>query len=386
VPDRIWDGDPELRAEADAHRARYRAAKGHDDEWRELEVIRFADMQPRLDGRPLVKRFLERQQISIWIGQSGCGKTFLMLDLSLHVAAGLDWFGRRVEQGVVVYVAAEAGRSIINRVAAFRREHKLEGQDIPFVAVTSSVDLCHAAVGDVDRLIAAIREAAQGRVVALVVIDTVSRALAGGNENAPDDMGAFMRSMDRLRDELQTHIAAVHHLGKEAAKGGRGHSLLRCGVDTEIEIDRSEATGIATAIITKQRDGPTDDQIAFQLRQVVLGLNEDRHPVTSCVVDPVAVSLTNARARPKLSAAQARALKLLIDALARDGQTPPTSGHIPANTSCVPEALWRRYCYAGQIAESDKPDAKQKAFKRAADALLDKDYIGKWGEFVWIVP
>jgi hypothetical protein len=25
----------------------------------------------------------------------------------------------------------------------------------------------------------------------------------------------------------------------------------------------------------------------------------------------------------------------------------------------VPEALWRRYCYAGQIAESDKPDANR---------------------------
>jgi hypothetical protein len=37
----------------------------------------------------------------------------------------------------------------------------------------------------------------------------VSRVLAGGNENAPDDMGALVRSLDRLRDELHCHVCAV---------------------------------------------------------------------------------------------------------------------------------------------------------------------------------
>jgi hypothetical protein len=222
---------------------RGRKPNGLDNEWRELELIRFADIQPRLDGRPLVKGFLEREQISLWVGETGCGKTFLLLDLSLHLAAGLDWFGRKVEQGFVVYVAAEAGRSIVNRVAAFKVAHGFNGRDIPFVAVTSPVDLCHAAGGDVDRLIDAINEAAQGSPPVLVVIDTVSRALSGGNENAPDDMGAFVHSLDRLRDELHCHPAAVHHFGKETSKGSRGHSLLRCGIDTEVEIIRDPAKG-----------------------------------------------------------------------------------------------------------------------------------------------
>jgi KaiC/GvpD/RAD55 family RecA-like ATPase len=386
VPDRIWDSHEELRAEADAHRTRYRQANGRDDGWRELEVIRFADMQPRLDGRPLVKGFLEQQQISLWVGQTGCGKTFLVLDLALRIAAALYWFGRKVEPGFVVYVAAEAGRSIVNRVAAFKRAHGLEDKDIPFVAVTSPIDLCNPAAGDVERLIEVISEAAQGEQVVLVVIDTVSRALAGGNENAPDDMGAFVRSMDRLREELGCHVAAVHHFGKEAAKGSRGHSLLRCGVDTEIEISRDTATGIATATITKQRDGPADNEIAFQLRQIDLGKNEDGDPVTSCVVNPIVTSPLKGRAKPKLPPAPKRALELLTDAIAREGSVPAANNHIPSNTSCVTENLWRDYCYQGAISGSDKADAKQKAFKRAAKALLAAGRIGKWGDLIWVVP
>jgi AAA domain len=307
------------------------------------------------------------------------------LDLALHVAAGFDWFGRKVEQGAVVYVAAEAGRAILNRVAAWRIAHGLDRKDIPFAAVTSPIDLCHAAAGDVDRLIATIQGAGLGPP-ALLNIDTLSRTLAGGSENAPDDMGALVRSVDSLRDELRCHVQLIHHSGKDQSRGSRGHSLLRCAVDTEIETARDHITGTSTATVTKQRDGPTTGQIAFRLRQIVLGMNQDGQPVTSCVLDALALPLTKPRAKHRLPAAQARALELLKDALARHGQIPPANDHTPANTPCVSEALWRRCCYAGQIAESDKPDAKQKAFKRSAQELLTKGYIGKSDEFVWIVP
>src|SRR4029077_17957575 len=121
---------------------------------------------------------------------------FLCLDLALRVAAGIDCFDRKVYQGAVIYVATEAGRSIINRVAAFKIARHLEDDDSPFFAVPSPVDLCHADVGDIERLIGTIRDAVTDSDVALIVIDTVSRALAGGNENAPDDMGSFVRSLD----------------------------------------------------------------------------------------------------------------------------------------------------------------------------------------------
>jgi KaiC/GvpD/RAD55 family RecA-like ATPase len=371
--------DEELREQE--RRRRRRQANGYDDDRRELELVRFADMQPRLDGRPLLKGMLEREQISVIYGEAGCGKTFFALDAALHVTAGLEWFGRRVNQGAVVYVAAEAGRSIINRVVAWRTAHGLDKHDLPFAVVTSSIDLCHAEAGDVGRLIHAIRAAEIGPIV-LLIIDTVSRVLAGGNENSPDDMGSLVRSLDRLRNELHCHVAAVHHVGKDTSKGTRGHSLLHCAVDTEIEVVRDDATGISTATVTKQRDGPTEGQIAFRLRQIELGRDQDDESVTSCIVEPTDELLK--RRQGKLRPAQARVLELLVDAIARNGKTPSANEHIPADTACVSEQLWRECCYRGQITASADQGAKQKAFKRAAEALIAAGRVGKWGDLVWI--
>jgi KaiC/GvpD/RAD55 family RecA-like ATPase len=347
-----------------------------------IELVRFADMKPRLDGRPLVKGLLDREQTSLVFGESGCGKTFLALDIGLHVAAGEEWFGRRVEPGGVVYVAAEAGRSIVNRVAAFKQARGLDG-NVPFAAVTSPIDLCHVQAGDIDRLIALIHEAADLAPLALVTIDTVSRVLAGGNENSPEDMGALVHSLDRLRDELHCHVLAVHHTGKDQSRGSRGHSLLHCAVDTEIEVVRDSGAGISTADVTKQRDGATTGRIAFRLRQVELGLDLDGEPITSCVVECAEDEDIPRRPAHRLSPAQGRALQLLADAIDTAGEVPPVSNHIPQSTRCVPEALWREYCYRGAISAGDQ-DAKQKAFKRAAEALVIVGRVAKWEPWVWL--
>jgi KaiC/GvpD/RAD55 family RecA-like ATPase len=382
MPDRTWDSDPELGAEADAHRAHNRQANGGAEEWREFELIRFSDMRPRLNGRPLVKGWLEQEQISVIYGEAGCGKTFLALDCALHIAARLDWFGHTVGGGAVVYCAAEAGRGIVNRVAAWGMEHGFDNKDIPFAAVTNSIDLCHSAVGDVDKLVATIR-AAGLEPLALLIVDTASRALAGGNENAPDDMGALVRSVDRLRDELHCHVVLVHHTGKDQSRGARGHSLLRAAVDTEIEVTRWP--DLSSATITKQRDGISGERVSFRLRQVELGHDEDGDPVTSCVVEPSDETAKGRSPKARLSPAQARALELLGEAIARAGEVPAGCGdHIPAGRHCVGESLWREYCYAGQISDSDKPDARRRAFARAAKALVAASHVGKWQTWVWI--
>jgi KaiC/GvpD/RAD55 family RecA-like ATPase len=396
VPDRIWDSDPELHAVAEAERKRYRQHQANSGvgERRELVLVRFADMQPRLDGRPLVKGLLDCEQISVIYGDAGCGKTFFALDLGLHVAAGLDWFGRKVEHGAVGYVAIEAGRSIFNRVAAWGIHHGLEGKEIPFAAVTSPIDLCHAEDGDdVDRLVAQIRSEALDPL-ALLVVDTVSRALAGGNENAPDDMGALVRSVDRLRDELRCHVALIHHTGKEQSRGSRGHSLLRCAVDTEIEVARYQVTGISTATVTKQRDGATDGQIAFRLRQVELGRNQDGDPVTSCVVEPSdETPPKRATKSTALPAGGKIALTTLQKAIAEAGKEAPASNHIPPRARVVDVETWRYYHYAGTASDGDGAtadarkkvaDARKKAFQRAREHLQAAGAINIHADLVWI--
>src|SRR5262249_28464479 len=236
------------------------------------------------------------------------------------------------------------------------------------------------------RVLDAIRCAELTEPVGLIIIDTLSRAMAGGDENSSEDMGEFVMNVDRLRSWTGAHILIVHHLGKDASRGARGHSLLHAAVDTEVTITRDSATGISTATVTKQRELPTFGQIYYRLRSVELGRDQNDRPVTSCVVEPAeGIDTGNGKSKNNLSPAAKRALDLLIDAVARHGQIPPTNGHIPAGQPCVLESYWRECCYAGQISDSNSQDAKQKAFKRAAEALVAAGRVGKWGDWVWVV-
>lgn len=245
------------------------------------------DVAPTLDNRDFVEDLLTEKGLSVLYGESNSGKTFLASDLALHVATGLDWFGREVERGAVIYVPGEGAFGIRNRVVAWRQEHRIDLK-IPLAVTDRGIDLLNDD-GDAMavRALAAQVTETTGLPVRLIVIDTLSRAMAGGNENAPDDMGALVRNADLLREATGAHVMFVHHSGKDRAAGARGHSLLRAAVDTEIEVAKDGDT--TTATVKKQRDLPVDGTFAFTLGVVELGTNQRGKPVTSCVVRPTEV-------------------------------------------------------------------------------------------------
>ena len=88
----------------------------------------FADIEPRLDGLWLIKKLLPAIGLALIYGHPGSGKSFLALDFAFHVSLGWPWNGRRVHRGLVVYVGAEGGNGLRNRIVAFRRHHDLKGK------------------------------------------------------------------------------------------------------------------------------------------------------------------------------------------------------------------------------------------------------------------
>lgn len=242
-----------------------------------LHYVRFEDAKADTSAPYLIDGLIDQGAMSVLYGDSNSGKTFIALDLSHHIATGRDWRGKRVRRGMVVYVAAEGGRSIRKRLAALRGRYG--AQDVDLVLVPCPVDLLRTN-GDTSKLIELIREAETeyGEQAALVVIDTLSRAMAGGNENAPDDMGSFVLNVDKIRAAVRAHVLIVHHTGKDAAKGARGHSLLRAATDTEIEVaDR-------TISVTKQRDMDYGEPFPFDLEVVTVGATDEGAAITSCIV------------------------------------------------------------------------------------------------------
>lgn len=241
------------------------------------ELLRDIRLSP--DVRAVVKRLLDTASLAVLFGDSNSGKSFFALDLGLHVALGWPWRGRRVSPGAVVYVAAEGGHGVRKRVVAFRQHYDLGELNVPFFLVPSAVNLLDPAA-DTGPLIELVKDAEAncGLPCVLIVIDTLARAMVGGDENSSEAMGAFIANADRIRESIGAAVVLVHHTGKDRSKGARGHSSLRAAVDTEIQIADSVAT------VTKARDSERAAPMPFRLHVVDLGTDADGDPITSCVV------------------------------------------------------------------------------------------------------
>src|ERR1051326_1251181 len=172
--------------------------------------------------------------LSVVAGQPGIGKSFLALDWSLAIANGRPWLGHEVNAGHVIYVSAEGGSGIKNRIRAWKRHHEVERCPL-FRGLLEPVNLPEPA--DVSSLLERIR--VLDSPPELVVIDTMARCFGGGDENAPKDMNAFITGADRIRAATGATILVVHHMPKNAATL-RGHSSLNGAADAVMFTARLE--------------------------------------------------------------------------------------------------------------------------------------------------
>ena len=350
---------------------------------RGLSFKLFRNITPSFEQTGLVRGYLDRGAMSVCYGESNSGKTFFVLDLAFHVAMGREWDGRHVEQGAVVYVAAEGGRGIEQRIQALKIHHGLHDVDVPLALVACPVDLLSPAA-DAAALIELVRDVEQqtGQPVALIVIDTLARAMAGGDENAFKDMSAFVANVDRLRNETGAHVSIIHHSGKDTSRGARGHSSLRAATDTEIEISNNTAT------ITKQRDQEMARPIGFRLQPVEIGTGSDGATIMSCVVVHQSPTAAGDFARKEPTGNAAVALGVLERLIKTEGETAPEAHPFMQGHAAVRAERWKEAYLSGQTTMSGhkKPDTLRKQFERASDTLIALGHIHVERGFVSVLP
>lgn len=239
-------------------------------------------------GFPLFKHLINRETVAVIFGPSNCGKSFLALDCALHLAAGLDWAGYRCkEKMAVLYICAESGSSFGRRVVAARRKLKLPENvplhEIPFAYYIARLDLLNSKehLKEIERLVDEL-EKISGFKCGLVVIDTLSAAFGGGNENG-EDMTKFVNNMADIKFNKKVTTLIIHHEGKKKNADARGHSSLKCNIDTEIRVtpdDNKKNKGAFAS--TKQKDDAIGKPTQFGLNIVELGRDEDGELVTTC--------------------------------------------------------------------------------------------------------
>lgn len=228
--------------------------------------------------RWLVRGVLPADGLAALYGASGSGKSFLALDLCAAVASGEpEWFACRVKAAPVVYVALEGEAGFSQRVKAWQLHH---GRDLPdaLCFVMQALDLRNS--DDVSEIAGAVTAA--GAAGGLLVIDTLNRAARGADENSVVDMGEIIAAAKGVQTKLGGLVLLVHHSGKDATKGLRGHSSLHAALDAAIEVTRVD--GRWDWRIAKSKDGDDSKTHPFKLEVVEIGEHDDGEPITSCVV------------------------------------------------------------------------------------------------------
>jgi hypothetical protein len=338
------------------------------------------DAEPVLTSSYLVKGWLGRGQMSVVYGPSNVGKSFFCLDMALCVSASVEWQGSKVKGGPVLYLATEGGNAFQSRCVALRKQYGIF--DAPLAVRPSPVDLLRPEA-DLASLIELCKqiEADMGKPLAMIVIDTLSRAMAGGDENGPTDMTSFIANADALRDVTGAHIMIVHHSGKDTAKGARGHSSLRAATDTEIEL---EVDGkMRTANATKQRDLEPQDPFVFTLKVHELGKDEDGDAVTTCTIEQADPDDVADMQQKRPSGANQKIIVSAFKQLRGEGVgfANPTGAGWPESGQfwCISENELRKFA-SGKMTSTNASSAYATAMK----ALLGSGYMVQNEGFVWV--
>jgi hypothetical protein len=361
-------------------------------------VIMFDDIE-NTPKEHVVEGLLGAGEISALFGAPGSGKSVLAQDIGLHIAAHMKWHGRVVKGGAVLYVALERPAVVKRRALAFRIKHGVRG--LPFGILPGGLlDLRDQKAAAAIVAAAHALTASTGQPVVLIIIDTVSRGLCGGDENSPRDMGAFVNSMTHICQETGAHVMGIHHVPHESNGRLRGHGSLEGAIDTGIFVTKDAAS--RSAIVRKASDGEEGLTINFRLEivkipdtkynpggaqgaQGVLTPSAGSAPV---VIPAEAQGAQGFERRVQLTDKQRRFVDITRNAILDAGTVPTDTSLVPAGIRAITRDMLKRYLIIdGYMSEpQDKVEASRARALQSEvlNALAGKGVLGLVHEWVWV--
>ena len=229
--------------------------------------------------RWLVKGLVPEDSMGMIFGASGTYKSFIAIDMALHIAHGMDWAGLRTKQGPVVYVAAEGGAGISRRLKAWRNQFGLVETNNLQICVTP---LLLTAQDEMAHLKAAIGKLPQPPSV--VIIDTLSQTFSG-DENSSSDIGTYLRMINsEIRAAFNCTVIVIHHTGHSAAERPRGSSAITANLDFILGVFKPDPEASRAKVgVHKMKDGDKVDDLYFNMTRLVLGEDSDGDEISSLV-------------------------------------------------------------------------------------------------------
>lgn len=358
---------------------------------RRFPFVRVADLLAgQKAARWLIRGWLEAGALALLFGESMAGKSFVALDWCARIVTGTAWNGCSVLAGPVFYICGEGHSGIGKRMAAWEEHHGIRLADAPLYVSergASLMDLTEAeAIGETVRELSS-----QHGAPALVVVDTLHRNMGDGDENSAQDFGRFVTNIDRnIRLPLGCAVLLVHHCGLTSKDRSRGTGAIRGALDAEFSLQLAVdgmVEGSRNLTCIKQKDAEKPAPLVLVGQRVALP-----PPWTDSETGEALSSLVFVQsdaAPPLLSAVKQRVLphgqRVALDALRKvSDQTPPCGAPSWVHKVASGDA-WRAESYRmGLTTEpSASTDTKQKAFRRAVEALMKSGSVATLDGQYW---
>ena len=342
-----------------------------------FDLTWFGDIGDSKPKKSFIKGMLGNGEFTTVSGLPGTGKSAIMTDAACHVAAAIDWQGRRVTSGLVVFIAAERKELTERRMLAFRKRHGVG--KIPLLVIGGRFDLT-TNLNDARAVSAAINgaAAARGLPCVWVIMDTLTRTFGPGDQNASKDMSRYIASCHEIISLTGAHVTAVHHTAWSGERG-KGAIDLDGAIDASFLVKKE--AGRYRMICDGANDGADGDICTFAMESVEVGIDEDGEPTTAPVIVP-ALPTAGEGLVANMKGHTGKALASLRSAIDAEG-VEPEGDHFPEGIIVVKDDAWRRTFYAS---DSAAPlNTMRQRFNRAKTALIEQGTIKVAGQWVWVL-
>ncbi len=310
----------------------------------------------------LIDGLIEEQSLCQIFGDPGSGKSFMAIDMACSIGSGIDFHGKPVSRGPVVYVAGEGRKGVVRRVNAWAKSHSVNLANISLYVSRTAVGINNG--NNLADLKAEIRDIVENFTApALIIIDTLARNFGEGDENDTKDMTKFIAEVDCLNDEFFCASLIVHHAGHGEKARGRGSSALKGALDTEYRITKSDDQ--IQMSNTKMKDEEPPDPMQFYLISMDIGKDENGDSVSSAVLEFRGVGVSKSA---RLTKSEYFAVKTFQEAVAS-----LKASSLDLNPQQLHLEQWRESFH--KRATQPNPDSKRTAFDRARRDLQSKGWL-----------
>jgi len=183
------------------------------------EIVNLKDVWDKMPPlKPeLIEGILRQSHKMIVASTSKAGKTFILIELAVAIAEGMNWIGHRCKQGKVLYINMELdAASFFHRIQDIYKKLKLTSDNH-----IENIEIWNLrGVGKtLTELAPIIINRMKKRDYLAVMIDPLYKVMEG-DENSNGDVARMVSGFDRIAEETGAAVIYAHHFakGNSAAK------------------------------------------------------------------------------------------------------------------------------------------------------------------------